>query len=170
MFRLKYFNPEPVTCEELKSLYRKLAMVNHPDAGGDAEAMKAINGEYEYLFARLKNVHANASGEKYTSTGSRETAETPEQFIEIIDRLIRFEGVKIEIIGAFIWVSGNTKVYKEQLKEMGFRWHSGKVCWYLAPDWYVKKNKKHYSMNEVRNMFGAQEVELNPYTKVSATA
>ncbi len=128
MFRLKYLTPEPVTCEELKSLYRKLAMANHPDTGGDAEAMKAINDEYEYLFSRLKNIHANAQGEKYTSTGSRETQETPEQFIEIIDRLIRFEEIKIEIIGAFIWVSGNTKVYKEELKEMGFKWHSKKFA------------------------------------------
>lgn len=36
---------------ELKRQYRKLAMANHPDRGGSEDAMKAINAEFEKLFA-----------------------------------------------------------------------------------------------------------------------
>ena len=36
--------------EELKKMYRTLAMKNHPDVGGSEEAMKAINIEYEVMF------------------------------------------------------------------------------------------------------------------------
>jgi len=32
---------------ELKKRYRKLAFQYHPDRGGDAEIMKAINAEYD---------------------------------------------------------------------------------------------------------------------------
>ena len=38
---MKYFTPVPATLEELKALYRKLAMKHHPDLGGDTETMKA---------------------------------------------------------------------------------------------------------------------------------
>lgn len=36
---------------ELKRQYRKLALANHPDRGGSEEAMKAINAEFEKLYA-----------------------------------------------------------------------------------------------------------------------
>ena len=50
---MKYF----VNCkslDELKKEFRRLAMENHPDRGGDAEVMALINAEYEKLFPVLK--------------------------------------------------------------------------------------------------------------------
>ena len=34
----KFFEPLPETLEELKAMYRKLAMEHHPDRGGSHEA------------------------------------------------------------------------------------------------------------------------------------
>jgi curved DNA-binding protein CbpA len=164
VYIMKYFHPIPETLEELKKTYRKLAFEHHPDNGGDIEEMKIVNGEYSKLFDRLKNIHVNAQGEKYT----KETNETPEQFIHIINELIRFEGVQIEIIGSFIWVSGNTKPYKEQLKEMSFKWSSNKLSWYLAPEGYKRRNRQNYSLQDIRNMYGSKEVESQPYTKLAS--
>jgi len=160
-----YFIPIPTTCEELKKLYRKLAMLHHPDCGGNVEVMKAVNSEYETRFVQLKDIHRNAQGEKYTA---RETsAEVPEDFIDIINILIHFENVQIEIIGQFIWVSGDTRPYKDILKELCFRWHTQKKNWYLAPAWYVKINRKRkYTMEEIRRMWGTQEVETQPQGKL----
>jgi len=160
----KYFIPTPETAEELKKMYRKLAFKHHPDNGGCEEAMKAVNGEYSRLFEQLKNIHTNAQGERYT----KDTQETPEHFINIINELIRFEGVLIEIIGSFIWVSGETKPYKDKLKEMGFRWSSNKSSWYLAPDGYKRRNHRNYSLDEIRGMYGSKEVENQPYRKIEA--
>lgn len=162
---MKYFIPMPETLEQLKKAYRKLAQINHPDAGGSDEAMKQINAEYARLFETLKTVHTNASGETY----NKETNETPEEFINIISQLIHMEGVTIEIIGSFVWVSENTKPYKEMLKEMGFRWSANKFSWYLAPADYKKRNRKNYSLDDIRGMYGSQEVETKPYSKVSAS-
>ena len=39
---MKYFK-DCKTIEEVKSLYKKLAMENHPDKGGDTATMQAIN-------------------------------------------------------------------------------------------------------------------------------
>ena len=140
------------TLEQLKAEYKKLALKNHPDCGGDEEVMKAINKEYDEVFPRLKNVHTNKDGKTYT----KENNETPDEFKDIITALMRMQGGTAEIIGLFIWVSGNTKPYKEQLKALGFKWHSKKACWYKAPAGYVKYNKKQYSMDEVRDMYGVQ--------------
>ena len=36
--------------EELKTEYRRLAMIYHPDQGGSEEEMKRVNSEYDRLF------------------------------------------------------------------------------------------------------------------------
>ena len=151
-----YFDPLPETQEQLKKMYRKLAMQYHPDCGGEEEAMKQINAEYEILFGQVGNIFINAKGENYTKDN---TGELPEDFIKIINELIKFHGVVIEICGSFIWLSGDTKPYKEQIKALGFKWSSNKVMWYLAPAWYKRRSRKKYSMEEIRDMYGSKEVE-----------
>lgn len=67
---MKYF----VNCkslEELKKEFRRLAMIHHPDRGGDVEVMKAINNEYDALFPALKLKHNQAAAEP-----THETAES----------------------------------------------------------------------------------------------
>lgn len=147
----KYFT-RIETLEELKGEYKKLVLKNHPDKGGDVEIMKEINAEYDKLFAKVKDTHKNKDGEIYT----KENQETPEEFKEIIDQLIKMDGINIEIIGCFIWISGNTKPHKEGLKKLGFKWHSKKIMWFKAPDDYQKKNKKQFDIDEIRDMYGVQ--------------
>ena len=162
MRNYSYFVPTPETAEELKKMYRKLIFIRHPDSGGNEEAMKKVNAEYTELFENLKNIHTNAKGERYT----KETDETPEHFINIINELIRFENVLIEIIGSSIWVSGETKPYKEELKKLGFKWSPNKSSWFLAPDDYRRRSRKDYSMDDIRGMYGSKEVENQPYRKL----
>lgn len=54
--------------EDLKEQFKKLARVNHPDAGGNAEIMKEINAEYDELFPIWKH--------RYNVTASNPTTET----------------------------------------------------------------------------------------------
>jgi hypothetical protein len=51
---MKYFNPIPTTCEELKQAFRAACKVHHPDKGGSTVAMQELNAEYDRLFAKLK--------------------------------------------------------------------------------------------------------------------
>ncbi len=67
---MKYFE-KVESLEDLKAQYRTLARKNHPDAGGDPEAMKAINAEFDELFPIWKN-RFNETAVKAT----KETAET----------------------------------------------------------------------------------------------
>ena len=45
---MTYFK-EILTPEELKALYRRLALMYHPDKGGSVDKMQRINKEYSYL-------------------------------------------------------------------------------------------------------------------------
>ena len=148
---MKYFT-NCKTLEELKQAYKKLAIKNHPDVGGDENVMKEINKEYDEVFPRLKNIHVNKDGKMY----EHETNEAPDEFRNIIEALMKMQGVHAEIIGSFIWVTGDTRPHKEALKQLGFRWHSKKNCWYKAPEGYKRMGKKQYSMDEIKEMYGVQ--------------
>lgn len=68
----KYFK-NVKSFEDLKNQFKSLAKKNHPDAGGDVEIMKAINTEYDALFAVWKDRH-NATVEPQEQT--TETADS----------------------------------------------------------------------------------------------
>jgi len=75
---MKYFNRID-TLDVLKTEYRRLAMENHPDLGGDTEVMKEINAEFDLAFrilekkAPVKTSGTETAGEYrrtfYTSNG-----------------------------------------------------------------------------------------------------
>ena len=123
--QMRYFS-NPQTLEDLKKQYRELALRHHPDVGGSDEIMKAVNSEYDELFQALKDIHRTKDGETYTA--KQETRETPEQFKEVISELMKMDDIVIEVIGCFVWVTGNTKIHKDRLKELNFQWHSKKVA------------------------------------------
>lgn len=145
------------TLEELKHTYKKLALIHHPDCGGDEEIMKVLNNEYEELFEQLKNKHTNKDGVYY----EKETEETPKEWQELIDKLLSLKmiGVVIEVIGSFLWISGNTKPYKEQLGKggLGMKWSPKKQAWYQSPKNYRRYGKKDFNMNDIRQMYGSQQ-------------
>jgi curved DNA-binding protein CbpA len=146
-----YFD-NPGTLEELKKQYHRLAMLHHPDRGGNVAVMQEINEKYAILFETLKNCHADKEGKIYTA--QQETTETPNEFIHIITILLNCEGLIIEIIGRFVWLTGNTFEHKQIIKELGFRWSHNKTAWYISPEGYRKKSRKQYELDEIREAFG----------------
>ena len=81
-----------------KNTARAWAKKLHPDLGGNAEEFKVMQAEYEKLWERLKNVHQNAQGETYT----KETTETPQEFINIINTLVRGGLVALGELGVLL--------------------------------------------------------------------
>ena len=152
----KYFtNCE--TLEEVKARFHKLAKELHPDnaATGNAEAFRQMYTEYQEAFNTYKNIHKNHEGKTYT----KETNETPEQFADLIRTLTRMNGCIVELIGSWIWVSGNTKEHKDQLKELNFKFSAKKAAWYYHEGDYHKRNGKVYNMEDLRNMWDTTKYE-----------
>ena len=154
--KMKWFkNPE--TLEDLKKQYHRLAMKHHPDVGGTEQAMKEINAEYEKLFSSLKDTHKNAEGEFYQSRTA--TTETAAEFMDIIEKLIHMDGIEIEVCGSWVWVTGNTRPHKDELKALAFRWSSNKAAWYFHRDGYKKRSKKSLTLDEIRGYYGSEKIE-----------
>ena len=143
------------TLEEVKNTFHELAKRLHPDAGGDPEEFKKMYAEYKEAFERLKTVHKNHEGQTYT----KDTEETPEQFADLIRTLTKMNGCLVELIGSWIWISGNTKEYKDQLKELHFKFSAKKAAWYYHEGEYHKKNGKVFNMDDLRNMWGTTKYE-----------
>ena len=122
---MKWFS-NPETLEDLKKQYHRLAMKHHPDVGGTEQAMKEINAEYEKLFTSLKDTHKNAEGEFYQSRTA--TTETAAEFMDIIEKLIHMDGIEIEVCSSWVWVTGDTRPHKDELKALAFRWSSNKAA------------------------------------------
>ena len=122
------------TLEQLRKAYKDLLKKYHPDNGGSEEITKAINSEYEQLFKVLKNRHESKTAGTESKTSSYEnnkySFEEDEKLREILQKIIHFEGVTIEICGSWIWLSGNTYQYRKEFKEIGFKWASTKKQWY----------------------------------------
>ncbi|MEI7597592.1 MAG: J domain-containing protein [Bacteroidota bacterium] len=137
------------TLEEVKKHFKNLAFIHHPDCGGDTARMQEINAEYQSV---IKNPFF---------AFSKQTEEEQHEFIkypEIISQIIGLNGVTIEIIGNWIWVSGNTYPHREQLKKSGFYFASKKTMWYYRPDDCKSSNTKPKTIEEIRLKYGSDKV------------
>lgn len=149
---MTYFN-NITSLDELKKAYRRLAMIHHPDVGGDLETMKAINAEHDTLFEQLKRKHNTEADENH------QTTETAEEFRDIIAVLIRLSGLEIELCGSWLWIGGNTREHKEELKAAGCRWSSNKKLWYWHhPEQGRKWHRGNRTMGEIRTKYGSETI------------
>ena len=154
---MKYFiNIDNI--DELKIEYKKLAVKLHPDNGGDTAEFQVMQAEFIQLFEELKQAHnktVEESGKGFKNN------ESPIEYADVIDKLLRLDGIIIELCGSWLWISGNTKQYKDELKKIGCKYASKKQMWYYRLEKYKTNNKKKLSIEEIREKYGSQKIENN---------
>lgn len=164
----KYFE-NISTLEELRKQYRDLLKKHHPDNGGNVADMQEINAEYDKLFKMLKDRHESKSTDNSNNQNTKQSDynknmydwENDKALREVLEKIINFNGIDIEIAGQWIWISGNTYAYKKELKEIGFKWASQKKQWYWHSEIFRKKSHKTLSMEDIRNYYGSTKVNTN---------
>lgn len=145
------------TYEELKKEYRRLARKLHPDFGGDAEEFKKMAAEYDEAVKNLNRTgetRKTAEGREYQY---KETAD-PAEYRDIIDKMLHWN-VNIEIIGSWLWVSGETYSHRKELKAMHFGFSGKKKAWYYHSEPFRKESSKRFSLDDLRNIYGSETVK-----------
>lgn len=129
--------------------------------------MKAVNVEYDKLFKVLKDRHESRSADGQETTDSAKSTyntnmydwENDKALREILQKIIHFSGIEIEIAGQWIWISGNTYAYRQDLKDIGFKWASTKKQWYWYSEIFRKKSHKTLSLEATRDYYGSTKVD-----------
>lgn len=146
------------TLEEAKKLYKKLAFENHPDRGGDNEKMQQINNEYSFFVAKFAQGTAEEIDKEFN---------VAQKFVDIINKLAGLEGIIVELAGDWLWISGNTYLYREKLKRIGCMFASKKKVWYYRDEKNKTRNPKPYSMEEIRDIYRAKQVNIDHFEKLA---
>lgn len=148
---MKFFH-KCKTLEEVKATYKKLAMQHHPDRGGDTATMQAINTEYAFASARILK-GANLSAEE-----TENEIRFSEEYRNVIEQIINLPGIIIERVGLWIWVTGDTRPVKTELRAAGLFYASKKAAWYYRSDTLKLTHGGKKSLDEIRDTYGTQIV------------
>ena len=146
---MNYFE-KITTLEGLKRRYRELCKINHPDIGGSTEIMAAINSQYEAMLTKV----SDKDGKPLTN----DEINIQKDIMDIINKIIALKGLAIEVTGRWIWVTGETKQYREYFKSLHFFWVSKKLAWYWRPDDAIVKNRRPLSLDAIRSKYGSISV------------
>ena len=147
--------------EEIKQLFRKLAIENHPDKGGDTETMQAINSAYQFAIANYMNTG------KFSQTEIDEELNLSEKYQDAINKIAGLEGINIELVGNWIWVTGNTFLNKETLKTSGFFYASKKQAWYFRSEEFKAYNRRKMDLEEIRGKYGSVKIEGKRFAAIA---
>jgi hypothetical protein len=146
---------ETLDLDQTKVKFRELAHIHHPDKGGDGEMMKQLITSYKEHLQKLERDQDPKDNKLFDYQIEKELIDKIEVFANI-------QGIVIELIGKWIWVSGDTKSIKDQLKENSFRYAPKKQLWYYRQEDQAQKfYKSGITIDEIRNKYGSFSPKSN---------
>jgi hypothetical protein len=137
-----------VTPEIVKMAYRRASSKYHPDKGGSVEMMQAVNQAYEELKDYLGAV--DGGDDNYSDALN-----------DAINAVITLKGIDVEICGAWVWVTGDTKPHAKALGKngAGFFFASKKLAWYFRPSDWKSSSRGNFSLDDIRANHGSQVIK-----------
>jgi len=155
------------TVSDVKKLYRELAFKYHPDHNREVsdEIFKEINNQYQAI---LKSLNGQVSVDSSGTYTYRYNQKLETELVNVIDELLKqnFTGIDFYLIGSWIWVSGDTKPYKEDLKKLRFFWHSQRLMWYYRPI-NQKSYRSNKSLEDIARQYGLEKICTNKSKSLS---
>ena len=137
---------------EAKKVYKTLAKKLHPDVGGSEEEFKLLNAIYnDFIENKI-----------YFSNDFKIDLDLE----KIISQILHFENITIELVGSWIWISGDTKEIKDKLKELGFKWASKKKMWFYGE--MKGRNPQEKSMEEIKSKYGSETLKTKEKKSIAS--
>jgi hypothetical protein len=140
----------------IKTRFRELVMIHHPDRGCDTATMQEINAQYEAA------MRASYAQDEKTAESVDWWMEQEQAMMEVLALLAQaglVDLLTVELLGVWLWVSGETRPHKECLKACGLFWSQQKAAWYWrSPVHRVpRRAAPNRSLDELRSGFGSKE-------------
>jgi hypothetical protein len=135
--------------DSLRKKYKELLIKFHPDNNPERDTtsiMQEINKEYDECVKTL-------NGDTSSKTCGFDECDLKEVLQSVVAIIGADQNVQIEIIGRFIWLSGDTYKYKGDLKNLGFRFSGKKKMWYWGT--LTSHCNKEYDMAYIRSKYGS---------------
>ena len=73
---------------------------------------------------------------------------------DALNAVLGLQGLVIEVCGAWVWITGNTRDHKDALKAAAFKWANKKKAWYYRPAEYKSRGRGKASLEEIRANIG----------------
>lgn len=143
------------TLAEIKALYRELAQKHHPDHGGDTATMQQVNAAYTEAVKHFSRYGSMPKTERKQAADRRRSTKEVERAIDAIKDL---PGLTIELVGLWVWVSGNTYPHREILKANSYKWAPKKKMWYFAGIPICKFGHSEMRIDDIRNKYGSETI------------
>jgi hypothetical protein len=76
--------------------------------------------------------------------------------INKIAKLLDNDDIEIEIVGSWLWISGDSKQYKNEIKEAGFKFSNAKKMWFYSCKTEYKAIKSNIDIDKIRLKYGSE--------------
>lgn len=155
----EFFDVKSLTdIDSLKKMYFKLAKRYHPDAGGTKEEFQRLQKEYDGLFKTIM------SGSNLSANDINTEIELDENLRKAVYAIIGVQGINVELVGKWIWVSGSTYPIRNELKMAGFQFAPVKKMWYYKGIESAGRGK--LTIDEIRKKYGSQAIQKESVKKI----
>lgn len=146
--------------DTLKKQYFKLSKLYHPDAGGTKEQFQNLQVEYKKL---LKNI---LEGSNLSSDQKKNEIEIDEAIRNIVDSIINLNNINIELIGKWLWISGNTYAVRSELKKAGLIYIKKDGISYWVYKGSESRGRGKLTIDEIKKKYGSRVMTSTPQYKI----
>ena len=146
----------------IKQAYRKACFIYHPDKGGSTADMQALNAAYHTaLLAADGYEDIGDDGKIHTYHYHRETEQSiiKKLYDLLCLKLHEAKDLDILIVGTWLWIGGDTRAYKDDLKKLGCKWHSKRLKWFWHAPTYKRRYNSEASFSRLCAIYGAKEFD-----------
>jgi len=146
--------------DNLKKQYIKLSKKYHPDAGGTTSQFQQLQSEYNILMNKILRQG------KLTSEQVENEIILDQAIRDIVDALVNIDMLNVELIGKWLWISGNTYPVKTTLKQAGLTYikKDGKPYWVYKGVESTSRGKT--SMEQIKAKYGVHVVDIPKIKKI----